>query len=375
MRQYSVEWVRAARLASLLLGADATRSRGAQSQDATESIVEVVTWLAAMQAQDLASVKWSLGVRIPGLTEGLVDEALASRKVLRTWPMRGTIHLIPATDAQWMLNTMGVRALSGVQKRWEYLGLDRPTVERAAVVLSDALADGRLLTRSECAQVLVDAGIDVTGQRLYHLLWHTSQIGVTCIGPNVGKEQTFALLADYAGPQRRLEGDEALTELAWRFVRGHGPVLESDLAGWSGMPITSMRRALAANDGRLTRCTTVVGDMWCRPESLEQEAPVGGCLALPGFDEFVLGYKAREAIMSPDQFQAVVPGKNGMFRPTVVSDGRVIGTWQRKVTSRSVKVSVSPFRPLSVRQVTELESSFADYGRYLGRVPAVDFNA
>lgn len=361
MSQLTFEDLRSLRLTSLLLADHKlTTAEG------------VVSWFGAMQAQDLASVKWSLGVRLPQLTEIDIDTALNSGAILRTWPMRGTIHLISASDARWMLQTVGSRQLAGVDKRWERLGLDRKTVERAGEVLAAGMHGNRRLTRSECAASLQASGIETSSQRLYHLLWYSSQVGITCIGPNVGKEQTFVLLNDFAPDQRQLVGAEALAELAWLYVRSHGPIPASDFAGWAGIPVTAARRALADNDGRLTRLDTAMGDQWMRDDLLEERQgstdPVE-VLALPGFDEFMLGYKDRTAMLDPDHMRFVVPGSNGMFRPTIVDRGTVIGVWTRNLTKAKVKVQAEPFGAFSKRQRSSFESSIAGFARYLG-VPA-----
>lgn len=362
MTQLSIDDIRALRLRSLLLTGNEWKTPE-----------QVVTWFAAMQAQDLASVKWSLGIRIPGLTEASVDAALERGDILRTWPMRGTIHLIPSRDARWMLETTGVRQLGGVQKRWDYLGLDRPTVECAGEVLQSALTGGKRLTRAQAAEALQVAGIDTSSQRLYHLLWHASQIGITCIGPNLGKEQTFVLLEDWAPEQRRLGKDEALTELAWSYVRSHGPVPATDFAGWAGISVTSARTALAANDGRATRVSSDFGELWIASDLLDRGAgddSQARIWALPGFDEFMLGYKDRQAILDDGQLALVVPGSNGVFRPTIVDAGAVIGTWKRSISKTKVKIEVDEFRTLSKRQASGVADAFAPYGEYLG-LPAV----
>src|SRR5690349_14998076 len=152
------------------------------------SLAGIVEWFGAMQAQDVNSALWSLGCRLPGVTLAQVNAALEDRSVLRTWPMRGTVHFVPAADAHWMLDLMGVRALAGANKRRETLGLDEATVDRAVEVLGAALKGGGRLTRSECMTAMVDGGVEVTGQRGYHLLWYASQRGVTAIAPHVGKE-------------------------------------------------------------------------------------------------------------------------------------------------------------------------------------------
>lgn len=333
---------------------------------------EIVDWFGAMQAQDLASVKWSLGLRLPRLVESNIDAAIEGGSILRTWPMRGTIHMIPSRDARWMLQTMGVRTLSGVAKRWEYLGLDRATVESAGEFLGESLRGKRRLTRSEAADALTQAGIDVTGQRLYHLLWHASQIGITCIGPTVGKEQTFVRLDEWAPNQRELSGEGALAELAWRYFRSHGPALVTDYSGWAGIPVTAARKAIAANAHRLSQLETEFGDMWLPTELLDQRPAVRGTsvgteiATLPGFDEFMLGYKDRRGFMDPEQMAMVVPGNNGIFRPTIVDAGRVVGTWKRSVTKTKVKVESIPLSRLSAKQRKGFDASAAAYGRYLG---------
>jgi hypothetical protein len=331
----------ARRMTNLLL----TRPAGSPS--------EVAAWFGALQAQDLASGKWSIGVRT-GLTEAEVDQSLVDGEILRTWPMRGTIHIIHPANARWLLQLTGVRAFSGVAKRWEYLGLDEQTVHRAADVLAETLQAGPL-TRSACLAALEDSGI-TTDKVAYHLLWHAAQRGITCIGPNVGKEQTFVLLDQFAPHQRHPE--DPLAELARMFFQSHGPTTAKDFAGWSGLTLTSARQGIerAGLDAD--------GGMVYAPGPIE---PLPEALLLPGFDEYLLGYKDRTLFMRPQDMQAVVPGGNGVFRPTAVHRGRVIGTWQRKVLARKVVLTVTPLQRVSAATRRAFERPAADYARYTGK--------
>ncbi|MFA7265392.1 MAG: winged helix DNA-binding domain-containing protein [Candidatus Nanopelagicales bacterium] len=361
MSNLSASQILSARLSALLL-----------ADHECTSVEQVVEWLGAMQGQDLASVTWSLGLRLPALTQSDVDGAFEQGAVLRTWPMRGTIHLIASNNARWMLDTVGSRALSGVQRRWDYLGLDRSTVERAGVVLEQALVGGKRLTRSQCADALNDAGIATTGQRLYHLLWHSSQVGITCFGPSIGKEQTFVLLSEFAPIQRTLVGEEALAELAWYFVRGHGPIPAKDFAGWAGIAMGPARKALVANDGRIREIGSEVGTLWATDElanAISVNGDLGfskGTLALPGFDEYMLGYKDRTLMLEPGHLQAVVPGNNGVFRSTIVDRGKVMGTWKRTATKRKVRIEVDALADLTPEQVSGFEAAVRRYGRFVG---------
>ena len=330
-------------------------------------VAGVVEWFGAMQAQDAASGMWSLGVRLPGRTVGDVQAALERREALRTWPMRGTVHLVPARDARWMLAVTGVRTLAGAAARRATLGLTEAEADRAADVLGSALAGGGRLTRAQCLATLTAAGIDTTGQRGYHLLWYASQRGVTCIAPHVGTEQTFALLEEWVPDPRRPERDEALGILALRYFRSHGPTTAQDFARWTGLTVTDARRGITvAGDAlatvRVEGVPTVVDaallDAACEP--------VDDLHVLPGFDEYLLGFKDRALMLDPEHQQAVIPGGNGMFQATVVRGGRVVGTWKRTIGKTRVTVAVTPLVPFRAVDRKRTEAAFEAYDGFLG---------
>ncbi len=343
---------------------------------APSSVGDVVDWFGAMQAQDYASGLWSLGVRLPTLTRTDVVAALEDGQAIRTWPMRGTLHWVPAADAGWMVRLMGPRALARAQRRHEQLGLDPDDLSRAADVLGEALR-GRRLTRAECLAALARAGFDTSSQRGYHLLWYAAQVGVACVTPNVGRQQTFALLDDWAPRPRRPDRDEALATMAWWFVRSHGPVAVTDLAGWTGLTMADARTGLHALgpevvDVRAEGIPMVVSR--ASLEALDAEPPrvVDAWRVLPGFDEYLLGYKDRSLMLTPEQMQAVIPGRNGVFQATVVRDGRVVGLWKRRETAARAVVTVTPLTAWDEAWVAAASAEFARYGRYLERPVRVD---
>ncbi|SCG68716.1 winged helix DNA-binding domain-containing protein [Micromonospora humi] len=332
------------------------------------SVSDVVEWFGAMQAQDAASGSWSLGVRLPGATRADVDAALERREALRTWPMRGTVHLVPSRDAHWMLALTGVRTLGGLAARWRQLGLTLTDGDRAGDVLGAALSGGGRLTRAECLTALRAAGLDTAGQRGYHLLWYAAQRGITCIAPHVGNEQSFALLDEWAPEPHRPERDEALAVLAQRYVRSHGPVTRHELARWSGLTVTDATRAL-----------TLAGDLLAPVEVDGEPAVVDAALldapraavddlhTLPGFDEYLLGFKDRALMLDPAHADAVVPGNNGMFQATVVRGGRVVGTWKRTLGARAVTVTVRQLVPFDAPLRARVDAALAGYAAFVGR--------
>ncbi len=357
----------ALRIRSLLLS-ERNPTGGSQPQD----VAGAVSWFGAMQAQDLGSGLWSFGVRLPELAQVGVEAALERREALRTWPMRGTVHFVPSRDARWMLDLMGVRALAGAARRREFLGLDEIVADRAVEVLGSALAGGGRLTRAECVATLEAAGIPTAGQLAYHLLWYSSQRGVTCIAPNVEGEQTFVLLEEWVPDPHLPERDEALAIMALRYFRSHGPTTRKDFAGWTGLTMADAKTGIA-EAGDLLATVTVDGQEMIAPPMLladigaEQAEVTDEVWALPGFDEYLLGFKDRSLMLAEEHKQAIIPGGNGVFQWTIVRNGRVVATWKRTKGKAKTVVEVLPLSPIAVRDMRAVEAALVPYGRFVDR--------
>ena len=358
----------AVRMSSLLL--TTAPPRAAEVSD----VADVVTWFGAMQSQDLASGLWSLGARLPGRTQADIEAMLEDRQALRTWPMRGTVHLVPPRDARWMLDLMGARALQGAAGRRTYLGLSDTDANRAVDVLGSTLAGGGRLTRAQCLEALTAAGISTAGQLGYHLLWYASQCGVTCMAPNLGKEQTFVLLDDWAPDARVVDRDEALALMATRYFRSHGPTTRQDFAGWTGLTAADAKRGIAGAGEQLVAVTVEGREMIMGADAMDSTGGVGVAAlardevrALPGFDEYLLGFKDRTLMLDPEHKQAVIPGGNGIFQPTIVRSGRVVATWKRSIGRASVVVEVKPLVRLAAADRTRVERVLQPYGAFVQR--------
>ncbi|MGC4175425.1 winged helix DNA-binding domain-containing protein [Demequina sp.] len=354
--------VRKARLRSLLLG------KGEQ-----RFVLEVAEWFGAMQAQDLASGAWSFGVRVPGLTAADVQAAQENREVLRTWPMRGTVHFVPAKDAAWMVKLMEKKPLAGGAARREYLGITLALVDRAVGLLSGALAGGRVLTRDECVAVLEAGGVPTAGQVSYHLLWYGCQLGVLCQGPPRGKEHTFTLLSEWVPSPNTPSREEGLAIMARRYFQSHGPASEKDFSRWTGLGLRECREGIAGAGDELVRVETSAGPMLASRSVLDSTTAVRRHVVLPGFDEYMLGYGDRSLLLEPEHFKTVVPGNNGVFQSTLVKDGRVVGIWKRTLKPKTVDVVTTTLEPATASDKKAFEREFAAYGKFLGREPRVSW--
>jgi hypothetical protein len=311
---------------------------------------EVVRRLTAVQAQDFPGALTSVALRTAGRLRKDVEAALDAGEIVRSWPMRGTLHLVGAEDLPWLLDLLGPRMLAAGAGRRAGLGLDEATYARARELTERALAGGRGRRRRALLDSWAAAGIDVGGQRGAHLLGYLAQTGVICLGPLDGTEQSFVLVDEWIPGPRRLDREESLRELAVRFFCGHGPATVPDLARWAGLTLRDARAGLAA-----ARAELAVLDVDGVCHFLDPGTPdvLAGCRAeaegtflLPGFDEFVLGYRDRSAVLDARFADRIVPGGNGMFRATVVSDGRIVGTWRWTGNGARRAVTATPFTEL-----------------------------
>ena len=328
---------------------------------------DVVRWMLALQGQDLPGSKWSVGLRLPGSTQAAVEAACDSGEIVRSWPMRGTLHLVAGEDVGWMLDITAPRALASVAARRAALAITDRDVERARETALGSLAGGRGLSRDALLAAIAAGGVSTDGQRGYHLLWYLAQTGTLVLGPTDGRQQVFVLLGDWIRAPRRLERDEALGEIASRFVRSHGPATTADLARWSGLKMADVRRGLAIGGGPITTIEVDGVTYLVATETLERAGDGAGVHLLPGFDEYLLGYRDRSAALAPEHADAIVPGGNGMFLPTIVADGEVVGTWKRTVRARDVAIVPTPFGPMSGPHREGLVEAARAYAAFLGR--------
>ena len=333
-----------------------------------DGAVAVVERLGALQAQDLGAARWVIGSRMSRPTVDAVDAALESRLIVRSWPMRGTLHVTPTRLLRPVLSLTATRVLGRARLRHEQLGLGDHEYRIARAAVERELAGGASASRDELAAMWAAAGIPAEGQRTYHLIWWLALDAVLCCGPVDGRVQHFALLDEWAPAPSGSPDDreEVLADLFAAYVGGHGPATVADFAWWAGLTMTDARTALAAAAERVERFPgpdeRFVG-AGAQDDAAERPR---GALALGGFDEYFLGYADRTAVCEPEFADLVVPGRNGVFQPILVLDGRVVGTWARAGTAAKPRAELRWFRPMPSGTAERFHRPLEAWARFAG---------
>jgi hypothetical protein len=337
-------------------------------QPRLQQLTEVAAYLGALQGQDYTGAKWSIGLRLPGSTEAQIEATIAARQIVRTWLMRGTLHLVAAEDLRWMLALLAPRLIDSSARRYRELELDAATLTRSSDLIAQSLAQQGPLTRRDLLPMLEEAGISTAGQRGVYMLQRASLNGLIYQTVMPQHNNPLFNLLDDSLPDRQLSREESLTELARRYFISRGPASFEDWQRWSGLLMADARVGFEAVRADLERDEIAGQVYWRDLSSADAVSPTPTAYLLPGFDEYVLGYRDRSAVLDPAFADAIVPGGNGVFRPTIVLDGQIIGTWKATVRKSSLRIEVLAFEPPLDKAVLEaIEIAAQAYNAYLER--------
>jgi hypothetical protein len=336
---------------------------------------QVVRELCGVHAQLPSSSALTLRPRTEGLLADDVERARVSERTLvRTWCMRGTLHLMAADDLGWLLPLLAPTLIASGRRRHAELGLDQDTFAKALRIIRETLAGHGPLTRAELAERLAARGVDPSGQRIAHLVQRAGLEGLVCYGPDRGRQSTFVLLDDWAARGRRLDREAALGELARRYLGAYGPAEPRDLAAWSGLPVGEARAAWSLVAGELAEVGVAGEPAWLlasRAGWLAEPGPDAPLVhLLPGFDVYLLGYRGRALAVPEERARSVWTG-GGFVKPTLTVNGWAAAIWATTKTRQRLKVTVEPFDELSGEVRAGLEAEAADLGRFLGAAAAV----
>ena len=337
-----------------------------------ERSADVVGFLGAVQAQEYALAKWSLGQRSRDSHDALVERAIADGTILRTHVLRPTWHFVLPEDIRWMLDLTGPRVEASIASYLRKLGLDDGVLKKATAKIERALRGGNQLMRSELKAVLEKSGIEVDGMRLGFIMSHVELIGLVCSGARRGKQHTYALLSDRTPGARVLDPDDALLELTLRYFTSHGPATVKDFNWWSSLRMADIRKGIEMAGPRLQSDEVEGTTFWFgkAPRVTESRSPKVDLLQ--PYDEYFVAYtESRDAIDASGRVRAH-KGRPPAFFGAVILDGQLAGHWKRKLTKREVVIEVEVYRRFDGARSEALLDAADAYGKFEGLPASVE---
>jgi hypothetical protein len=325
-----------------------------------ESAAEAVAFFGAVQSQDFAEAKWSLGERLRDVSDSDLDAAFDAGEILRTHVLRPTWHFVTPEDIGWMLELTAPRVHAALGSAYRRLKLDDRDFALGHETIGAALAGRDPLIRTELVEALRAAGIGGERLRQLHVIIHAELEGLICSGARRGKQHTYTLLAERAPAARRLTPDAALAELTRRYFTSHGPATANDFSWWSGLTLAEVRRGLELAGEQVSDAQLGADDARYDAPGAAPDDPVEDAFLIGMFDESVIAYQDlrfafayRPAALDP------------LIRPIVIG-GLTVGTWRRVLDRGTATVEASPFGSLAAAEAAALEACVARLGRFLG---------
>jgi hypothetical protein len=325
---------------------------------------EMVSHFGAIQAQDYAMAKWAVGARC-GVSEKTIEEALNSGQIIRTHILRPTWHFVAADDIFWMLELAAPQVkkfTAAIAKKYD---LDAKKLDQINTAIEKLLVGNTHLTRDEIMRELNFKNVSGAGFKSALIMMNAELDGLVCNGKMKGKKSTYALLKERVGESaKKLTKEEGLAKLAKKYFESHGPATVADFSWWSGFSITNAKLAINLVESTLISFQSGPHTYWFGASCLPNTTGNANIQFLPSYDEFLISYKNREAsITLENQSRAFL--KNGIFRPIIVENGQVIGTWKRTVKKECVKVETQFFEAMDSNKRESLFEGVKPYENYL----------
>jgi hypothetical protein len=330
------------------------------------SAEEVCAFLGPIQGQDYPGAKWSIGLRT-NLAEPDIEDEINSRKIVRSWPLRGTLHLVNASDLRWILaltRPFGIKAYSSLYKKHE---LTEKILTKCFNILTGLMKDGKSVTRQEITSALNKKGISTGDSRSSLILYRAAVQGLICFGARRGKQFTYALLDEWIPASNPFPADEALYTLSKKYFQSRGPASLKDFMWWSGLPKSEASKGIDMIKPEFIQ-EEFEGTSYYFPEVKAEIPKATGTLLLPGFDEYLLGYSDRSAVLDIPFLEILKQG-NAMFLSTIVVKGRVLGSWRRTFKKDSVLIETKLLQRSSKKSIPGLERAMKHYGKFLSLNP------
>ncbi len=325
---------------------------------------EIVAWMGAMQAQDYRMAKWAIGLRTPNATEKTIEIAIDNGEIIRTHLLRPTWHFVSAEDIYWMIELTGPRIKASMKGRNKQLELTKKIFKKSNSVIEKVLRDGKHLTRVELVAELNKAKIVTDNNRSSHILFTAELEGIICSGITKEKQSTYALLSERIPETKKLKKEEALFKLAKKYFESHCPASLQDFIWWSGLSVFDAKNAFEMIkpdfiSEKIDSQTYLFPDSFSIPKKYKEFVYL-----LPAFDEFLISYKDRTAAIAFENHKHAF-SNNGIFWPTIVINGQVMGIWKRTIKKDKVILETNFFEPPDKNEKTLIEKESEKLGYFL----------
>src|SRR3954470_13782610 len=321
------------------------------------SVLDVVDRVLAVQAQDPRGARLAVRARSTGVHASDVDTALNDRELVVSWLNRGTLHLVRPADYWWLHELTTPQLATGNATRLRQEGVDADSADRGVDAVVAALSSYGPLPRAALREHVAAAGVRTEGQALVHVLVLATLRGLIVRGPMAGKEQAFVLVRDWLGDRPVVDRQVALAELARRYLRGHGPASDRDLARWAGIPLRDARVGMSAIESEVVeRDDGLLALKAARRRAPEVPPP----RLLGSYEPLLLGWVSRAHVLAADTTQRLVTD-NGLFRPFALVAGRAVATWSLVRN----QVTLTPFTAVSATDEASLDADAAAIADFL----------
>jgi hypothetical protein len=327
---------------------------------------ELLDIIGAIQAQDYAMARWAIGMRLPGSGEADVMDALDRGDILRTHLMRPTWHIVSAANIRWMLELTAPAIRSSMKSRLRELELSESVLSECNSILEKELSGGKHLTREELMAEMGKAKIATDGNRSSHILMNAELQGLICSGESKSGKLTYALLDERVPEKISLSHEEALSRLAGLYFQSHGPATLTDFIWWSGLTMKGASRALEGVRSSLLSETIGSNTYWMPQSMAERSSKKSGIILLPAFDEYVISYRDRSAVLSDEMHKKAV-SENGLFRPVILLDGKAIGLWKRTIKKDKVRIEFEFFQSPSSKMLSQVQKKAREFAKFIDK--------
>ena len=294
---------------------------------------ELVDYMGAMQAQEYRLMRWAVAMRTKKPSAKAFKKAFDSGEIIRLHLMRGTWQLVSAENYWPFVELCSAKAMA-VTQGWMHsnkISIPDEEVGRIRGILLQTAADKGSVTKEDFVQALAEKDIRMDDHRLSYHIRMAEIFGHLCSGELLPMKATYALTADKVKTYTKLDRDEALMLFARKYFQSHQPATLEDFVWWSGLNINDCRSGIELLGDYLHVETWRAASLPRREFYLTDDCRIRGFrkgkhLLIPPYDEYLIGYKSRDVVLSPD-YSHKAHNNSGIFQPVIAHDGMICGNW------------------------------------------------